>query len=569
MAGERGVIVIGAGPCGLMLAIELGRRGIPVIVLEEKTSPAGFPAANATQARTMEHYRRLGFADEIRALGLPADHPTDIAYFDRYTRHELARIRLPSAQAARAIIRSLTGSWSAAELPHRCSQMYIERVLREKAQACRTVSIRAGWCAVALHQDTDAVAVEAERVDGSDRAMLEAAYVVGADGAASRTRKMLGYDLVGEGGKVRDFLGGRMLALYFRSADVYDVIPHPRAWMYWAVNRERRGIMACLNGRDEFVFHTQLREGEEAFRISDAEANAFFHLALGARLDIDIIARSAGNAGYALVAEGFRNGRVLLAGDAAHLFTPTGGLGYNTAVEDAVNLGWKLAAVLKGWGGPVLIDSYELERRAIACRNTAHARTFADSVGGFVPPRELEEEGAAGEAARKAAGDHLGAHARFEFDIPGITFGARYDGSPVIVPDGRSPPADTVNDYPAPAAALRTCGCPTGARSTTRSASSSRSCAWGRPRSMRLRSRRQRLRSRCRLRFSTWRATRRATSMAPTLPSSVPIRSSPGAAMRRRAPPTCCSGSPATDDSAPITGRGFPLCPAANSGTSV
>ena len=151
MAGERdcAVIVIGAGPCGLMLAIELGRRNIPVIVLEEKASPARFPAANATQARTMEHYRRLGFAEEIRALGLPGDYPTDIAYFDRYVGHELARFRLPSAQAARAMIRTLTGSWSAAELPHRCSQMYIESVLRAQAQACATVSMRAGG--VRLH----------------------------------------------------------------------------------------------------------------------------------------------------------------------------------------------------------------------------------------------------------------------------------------------------------------------------------------------------------------------------------------------------------------------------------
>ena len=168
MAGERdcAVIVIGAGPCGLMLAIELGRRGIPVVVLEEKTSPARFPAANATQARTMEHYRRLGFAEQIRALGLPGDYPTDIAYFDRYVGHELARFRLPSAQAARAMIRTLTGSWSAAELPHRCSQMYIESVLRAQAQACATVSMRAGWRAVALRASTDAVEVEAERADG-------------------------------------------------------------------------------------------------------------------------------------------------------------------------------------------------------------------------------------------------------------------------------------------------------------------------------------------------------------------------------------------------------------------
>ena len=161
---------------------------------------------------------------------------------------------------------------------------------------------------------------------------------------------------------------------------------------------------------------------------------------------MDVIARSAWNAGYTLVAEKFRRGRILLGGDAA-LFTPTGGLGYNTAVEDAVNLGWKLASRIKGWGGPVLLDSYDSERHAIATRNTAYARTFADSVGRFVPPRELEDDSPAGEAARKMAGDHLNAHARFEFNIPGITFGGRYDGSPIIIPDGTSPPADTVNDY--------------------------------------------------------------------------------------------------------------------------
>ena len=449
MAGERdcAVIVIGAGPCGLMLAIELGRRGIPVVVLEEKTSPARFPAANATQARTMEHYRRLGFAEEIRALGLPGDYPTDIAYFDRYVGHELARFRLPSAQAARAMIRTLTGSWSAAELPQRCSQMYIEGVLRAQAQACATVSMRAGWRAVAVRASTDAVEVEAERADGGAHALLRAAYAVGADGAGSATRKSLGYDLIGERGAVRDFLGGRMLAFHFRSSELYGVIPHARAWMYWAVNCERRGIMASINGRDEFVFHTQLREGEDARRISDAQAKSIFHVALGANLDVDIIARSAWSAGYALVAEKFRCGRILLAGDAAHLFTPTGGLGYNTAVEDAVNLGWKLAAVLKVWGGGCLIESYEVERRAIAERNTAYARGFADSVGRFVPPPELEDEGAVGAAARRAAGDHLHAHARFEFDIPGITFGGRCDGSPIILSDGTPPPADSINNY--------------------------------------------------------------------------------------------------------------------------
>jgi len=138
---------------------------------------------------------------------------------------------------------------------------------------------------------------------------------------------------------------------------------------------------------------------------------------------VDIVARSTWNAGYTLVAEKFQRGRIFLGGDAAHLFTPTGGLGYNTAVEDAVNLGWKLAAVLKGWGGRGLLASYETERQAIARRNTAYARGFADSVGLFVPPPELEEDSPAGEVARKRAGDHFNYHARF--DRPAMRSAAR------------------------------------------------------------------------------------------------------------------------------------------------
>jgi 2-polyprenyl-6-methoxyphenol hydroxylase-like FAD-dependent oxidoreductase len=441
------VLVIGGGPCGLILAIELGRRGISTFVLEEKTSPARFPAANATQARTMEHYRRLGFADKIRALGLPPDYPTDIAYFTRLTKYELARFSLPSARAATDLIKTLTGSWSAAELPHRCSQMYVERALRAEAEALKSVSILPGWRATALRETADGVEVDAESVDGRERKTFRAAFCVGADGARSLARKVLGIKYSGESSVTRDFLGGRMFAIYFRSAKLYDLIPHPRAWMYWTVNRERRCLMPAVNGRDEFAFHTQLDPDRTPESVSDSEAKTMFQAALGAPLDVEIIARSSWNAGYTLVAEKFSRGRIFIGGDAAHLFTPTGGLGYNTAVEDAVNLGWKLAATIKGWGGPGLLDTYEPERQAIAQRNTKYARGFADSVGLFVPPVELEDDTPAGEAARRKTGDHFNHHARFEFNIPGITFGGRYDGSAVIVSDGTAPPPDSVNSY--------------------------------------------------------------------------------------------------------------------------
>ena len=153
-------------------------------------------------------------------------------------------------------------------------------------------------------------------------------------------------------------------------------------------------------------------------------------------------------AGHALVAQQFQRGRVFIGGDAAHLFTPTGGLGYNTAVEDAVNLGWKLAHVLRGQAPAALLDSYETERKPLAERNTAYARHFADSVGLFVATPELETATTRRRGrARSSASEHLNAHVRLEFNIPGVTFGGRYDGSPIIVADGTQPPPDAPNNY--------------------------------------------------------------------------------------------------------------------------
>ena len=436
------VLIVGGGPFGLMLANELGRRQIRAVLVDQNSGTTQNAAANATQARTMEHFRRLGFADEVRALGLPPDFPTDVAYFTRFARHELARFTLPSSRDARQLVTTLSGSWSAAELPHRCNQKFIEPVLRRHAEALPGISVNYGCRVTAFRAFEDHVEADLE---GSHT--VKALYLVGADGPRSAVRQALGIRYAGETGVTRPFVGGRMYAVHARIPDFYREVPHRPAWMNVAFNPERRCFMPAVDGKGEFAFHTQLRKTEPEESVTEAQAVAMVQQAIGLALRVEVIARAPWTAGHSLVAESFSRHRVFIGGDAAHLFTPTGGLGYNTAIEDAVNLGWKLAAVLKKEASEKLLQSYEAERRPLALRNTAYAKGFADSLGNYEPPPEIEDDTPEGEAARRRAGEYYDAHGRAEFNIPGITFGGRYDGSPAIVPDGTAPPPDTPNAY--------------------------------------------------------------------------------------------------------------------------
>ena len=343
-----------------------------------------------------------------------------------------------------------------------------------------SVSLRPGWRMVALRDTGSGVEVDAERADGRERSTLRAAYAVGADGGGSPTRKALGVSYVGESGAVRDFMGGRMFAIHFRSPRLYDLLPHPRAWMYWTVNRDRRAFMASVNGRDQFTFHTQLAPGQRAERISDAEAKAMFQQALAANLDVEIVGRSAWNAGYTLVAEKFRRGRIFLGGDAAHLFTPTGGLGYNTAVEDAVNLGWKLAADAARAGAD--------RRCSTATKSSARRSPGATPrMRAALPTRSAcsccrpNWRTTARPARPRASGPAIistttpASSSTFPASPSAAATTARRSSSPTA-PRRRQTCPTTMCRPPAPAAARRICGSATAARSTTRSALSSRCC---------------------------------------------------------------------------------------------
>jgi 2-polyprenyl-6-methoxyphenol hydroxylase-like FAD-dependent oxidoreductase len=440
------VVVAGGGPAGLLTAIELGRRGIACVLVEEDAGPPQFPKANATTSRSMEHYRRLGFAGEIRALGLPLDHPQDIAYFTRYATHEMARVPWRSRREAIAVREEAHSRWPTPEPLHRTQQMYIEPVLKRQAERWPSVDSRFGWRLVGMSSRRGGVSATLEEIATGRHEEFESDYLVGADGPRSIVRETLGIEYQGWSGEERDFMGGRMLALYFRSKAFYDLVPTRRCWQYWAVNRVRRSFLCAIDGEGLLVYHTQLPRGAAPTETFARESLA---LSTGREFPIEPIGTATWTAGFTLVAERYADahGRVFIAGDAAHLFTPTGGQGYNTAVDDCANLGWKLAAACEGWGGPRLLATYATERKPIGHRNTGFARAMADSIGRMAIPADLEDETPEGARSREVLGKQLADHCNREFDIPGIHFGVFYGGSPVVCDDGTPPPADDWHHY--------------------------------------------------------------------------------------------------------------------------
>ena len=425
----------------MMLANELGPRDISTLVVDRESGVATAPQANATQASTMKRYRRLGFAEAVRALGMPPDHPTDVAYFTSFAGFELGPAEMPPSGEAAARIRELDHIWNGAELPHRVPQSLVEEVLHREASRHPNVEIRFDTAATEFTEDEAGVAVHLADPQGGNERSVRARYLFSADGSQSAVRRQLGIRYSGGDEAERDFMGGEMLSIYLDVPAFCDVMRGKRAWMYWTFSRRRRALLATIDGKGRLVLQTQLRPGEDA-GMSHADAGQLFLQAVGAEIPFRITGIATWLAGRALVADSFGRGRVLLGGDAVRILTPTAGMDYNTAIKDAVNAGWKLAAIVKGQAPEALLESYEAERRPIALHNTAFASGFADSIELYVPSPAIEDEGVAGEAARKRAGAYFAGHGRWEFTIPGFSFGARYDASPVIVAEAPRPPPD-------------------------------------------------------------------------------------------------------------------------------
>jgi hypothetical protein len=264
-------------------------------------------------------------------------------------------------------------------------------------------------------------------------------YLIGCDGGRSFVRKALGIGFRGEGSLEERYFGGRMFSTYIRSRGLRELMRPRRAWQYWAVNPDIRSTVICIDGGEHFLFRTKAKAPNQP--ADDATVHDILNRCAGTEIAVDIIAHEPWTAGTALVAERFQDRRVLLAGDAVHLFTPTGGFGMNTGLEDAFNLAWKVAACVQGWGGPDLLVSYEQERLPIAIRNTGAARQLSININDVEAPPEIELDSAAGASARAAASRQLATFAE-QFASLGVQLGARYDHSSIIVSDAAAPSDD-------------------------------------------------------------------------------------------------------------------------------
>lgn len=426
------VLVVGAGPVGLAAAIELGHRGIRVCVVEESAELGFNPRAKTTNIRSMELMRRWGIADAVRAAApLPRDYRHDIVFATSLAGFEVARIRdALGFGMARDERFSESGQW----IP----QYRLAKVLMDHAASLPSVDLAFGRRMISFAEGPHGVEAEILDLAGGGTERIAASYLVGADGARSTVRKQLGIAMQGQHAFARN------CGYVIRAPGLAHLHRLGEAVMYWIINPACPSIIGPMD-RDDLWFFGWLALPEHVDPAS-LDPKDLVRRATGLDFPFEVLASDPWVC-HRLLAERYRAGRVFLAGDACHLHPPMGGYGMNMGIGDAVDLGWKLAAVLQGWGGPNLLDSYAAERRPV------HERVLNEAVEnyGFLAHHMVREKigapGPEGDAVRAKVGEEIVRMKAREFKNLGVVLGSRYRDSPVIVPDGSAPPPEEFQAY--------------------------------------------------------------------------------------------------------------------------
>jgi 2-polyprenyl-6-methoxyphenol hydroxylase-like FAD-dependent oxidoreductase len=415
------VLIVGAGPVGLTLAFDLGRRGVRCALIEKKPAPQFLPKMERCNARTMEIFRRLGLAGQIRAAGLPRDVPMDVYVALSMSEPPLLRLPYPSVAEAEATIAACADASQPREPYQLISQYTLEPLLQRALARWPSVSVCYGHECLSIEQGDHQITAQVRAQDGTV-AELGAAWLVGCDGGASLVRKQLGIPLRGEGDLLR-----LTQALYY-CPDLYDRLPignGPGRGRHYHMADAQSTFLIMQDSTRHWTLHAVVDRPEDMA--------AQFERAIGVRVPYQMLYAAEWKQNL-LLADRYRWGSAFLAGDAAHLVIPTGGLGMNTGIGDAIDLSWKLHATLAGWGGPDLLASYEIERRQIGDRNVGASR-YA-SIGRrrwraeYRP--DIREDTSAGQATRDRIARIADVEQRKTNEMIGAELGYRYVGSPII-----------------------------------------------------------------------------------------------------------------------------------------
>lgn len=460
------VLIAGGGPVGLTLALALARQGVAAVLVERNPSTTTHPKMDITNGRSMELFRHLGVADELRRVAVPEDHPFDVSWVTDLNGWELARFRYPTVAQRRALIRDRNDGTMTLEPAMRVSQALLEPALKDILETrVPHVDVRYGWGLQTFQQDESGVdAVIHHSATGATRT-VRAQFLAGCDGARSVVRKGLGIGLdeidlrrlaVRELGlrrlapaALRAYLDDRETPMDGRVYLVHFTSPNlalfERFGTTWHTQSPKGWTLISQNDRDTWTMHSLLGAGVDADAI---DPKRLLFAKLGIEFDCDIVCANEWRPRLSL-ADSYGTGRVWLAGDSAHQVVPAGGYGMNTGVGDAVGLGWALAAIVQGWGDSRLLDAYEAERRSVAVRNrTASARhTLVRLAIKTAYRKAIHSEGWNGERSRRRLGRQILDLGNLENEADGIEFGYRYDRSPVICHESQAAPADHMHSY--------------------------------------------------------------------------------------------------------------------------
>ncbi len=426
------VLIVGAGPVGLTLAVDLGRRGVRCILLEQKPAPQFLPKMERCNARTMEIYRRLGIAQKVRDAGFPREAPMDVFIVTSLIEPPLLHLPYPSVAEAQAQIAACNDGSMPLEPYQLISQYTLEPLLKSVAETMPSVSLRFAREFLSFEQGANSVRAKVRGADGKV-SELDAQYLVGCDGGASTVRRQLGIKLQGDANLLE------LRQALYRCDDLFERIPIGKGRHYHVADSHNT-FLIVQDSTKHFTLHAVVER--------DEDMKTAFEQTVAMPVDYEMLYVGKWRQNL-LLADSYRNDRVFLAGDAVHLVIPTGGLGMNSGVGDAIDLSWKLAAVLQGWGGPGLLTSYEIERRQIGDRNVAasrHASRGRRAWRAMYQPniRDNTPEGAETRAALTRVAD---VEQRKSNEMIGAELGYRYVGSPVIWPEPGEGPEPNFMTY--------------------------------------------------------------------------------------------------------------------------